>query len=199
MVAVGCRPAGSESRNSESSISASAATPTTVSPATSAPNSSASPAPAAVSTSGSPTADTARGTIQRVGNDPVSVLVLSSKIENTVFALRGVLAEQLGRAVGLDVMISGTRTEKRDYSASPRGATVFEVAQFFVRSADGEPAIDGVLGFSNGKYFLTTTGGERQEVSSLPQELQQHVGARVFLVGNLDKTPMAYGILGTPK
>lgn len=143
--------------------------------------------------------DTVRGSLQRVGSDPLSVLVLSTSANNAVFAVRGAFLEQLNRAVGLEVMLRGTRSDKRDYTASPRGATVFEVTQFFVRRADGQVAMDGVLTLRDGKYFLVTTNGERKELPFLPQELRGHVGSWVFLVGALDKTPSAYGILSERK
>lgn len=129
----------------------------------------------------------------------MSVLVLSSPDGHTVFALRGAFLEQLSRAIGLEVMIAGTRSDKRDYSASPRGATVFEVVQFFVRRADGQIAIDGVLNVRDGKYFLVTSSGEHKDVPYLPQELRGHVGSWVFLVGTLEKGPTAYGILSEAK
>lgn len=160
------------------------------SPADSAPGASETP---------SVVVDTVRGTLQRVGSDPLSVLVLSTSADKAVFAVRGAFLEQLNRAVGLEVMLRGTRSDARDYTASPRGATVFEVAQFFVRRADGQVAMDGVLTLQDGKYFLVTTSGERTEVPFLPQELRGQVGSWVFLVGALAKTPSAYGILSERK
>jgi len=142
--------------------------------------------------------DTIRGVIQRVGNDPVSVLVLASNA-GIVHALRGLRLEPLGRAVGLEVMVQGAKSETLDFSASPRGAPVFEVKLFFVRGADGQTATDGVLNERDGKYFLVTSSGERKDVRFLPQELRGRVGSWVFLVGALDKTPSAYGILSEQK
>lgn len=156
--------------------------------AASRPSESAVPAP-----------DTVRGTLRRVGNDPVSVLTLSSKSDDAVMAPRGALLDVMGRAVGLEVMLSGKRSDKRDYSASPRGAMVFDVEQFFVRAAEGQSAVDGILGVNNGKYFLTTMGGQKIELTSLPQELRRQVGGRVFLVGDLKSAPTAYGILAPAK
>ena len=143
--------------------------------------------------------DTVRGTLQRVGSDPLSVLVLTTSADNAVFAVRGAFLEQLNRAVGLEVMLRGTRSAARDYSASPRGAPVFEVAQFAVRRADGQVAVDGVLNLRDGKYFLVTTSGERKDIPFLPQALRGHVGGWVFLVGALEQAPSAYGILSERK
>ena len=140
------------------------------------------------------TADTIRGTVRRIGNDPVSVLVLQT-MGGAVHSLRGSMLEPLGRANGLEVMVQGTRSDKLDYSASPRGALVFEVEQFFVRAADGQTATDGILSERDGKFFLVSPSGERKEVLFLPQELRGKVGSRVFLVGPLGKTPNGYGIL----
>ncbi|MEO7362336.1 MAG: hypothetical protein ABI120_18540 [Gemmatimonadaceae bacterium] len=142
--------------------------------------------------------DTIRGVIRHVGNDPVSVLVLESRL-GAVHSLRGTLLEALGRADGLEVMVRGTRTDQLDRSASPRGALIFEVKQFFVRGADGQIAIDGILNERDGTYFLISSSGERNAVPFLPQGLRGKVGSWVFLVGPLGQTPNAYGILSERK
>lgn len=144
-------------------------------------------------------ADTVRGIVQRVGSDPTSVLVLSAARDQTVFALRGSMLDQLGRAVGLEVMISGARSTAKDYSASPRGATIFEVEQFFVRGADGQVALDGILSQRNGVFVLAVTGGSEKSVPFLPAALRGHIGSRVFLVGGLEQAPAGYGILSERK
>lgn len=141
--------------------------------------------------------DTARGIVRRVGNDPVSVLVLSSGTgaNASVIALAGPSVAQLNRASGLEVTVAGVLTRERNVVASPRGAPVFEVRHFFVRAADGQPAVDGVLNVQNGKFFLVAANGVRHDVPNLPTALRTEVGARIFLVGPLDRAPSAFGIL----
>lgn len=141
--------------------------------------------------------DTARGIIRRVGNDPVSVLVLMSGegANAKVLALAGPQLAQLDRASGLEVSVAGVLTDERNVTASPRGAFVFQVRHFFVRAADGQPAVDGVLNFQNGTYFLVAANGVKRDVPNLPIALRSEVGARIFLVGPLDRAPSAFGIL----
>ncbi|MEO8000184.1 MAG: hypothetical protein ABI852_22230, partial [Gemmatimonadaceae bacterium] len=126
--------------------------------------------------------DTARGIVRRVGNDPVSVLVLSSGegAKAKVLALAGAQLAQLNRASGLEVSVAGVLTDERSVAASPRGAFVFQVRHFFVRSADGQPAVDGVLNLQNGIYFLVAANGVRRNVPNLPTALREEVGARIF-------------------
>lgn len=141
--------------------------------------------------------DTARGIVRRVGNDPLSVLVLTSGEgpNAQVLALAGAGLPQLNRATGLEVSVAGVLTDERNVTASPRGAFVFQVRHFFVRAADGQPAVDGVLNYQNGTYFLVAANGVRRDVPNLPNALRSEVGARVFLVGPLDRAPSAFGIL----
>ncbi len=103
------------------------------------------PASGSGSAGASPTfvGDTIRGVIRRVGNDPVSVLVLQTRL-GAVYSLRGPLLESLGRADGLEIVAHGTKTDQLDRSASPRGALVIEVKQFLVRRADGQVATYGI-------------------------------------------------------
>jgi hypothetical protein len=144
--------------------------------------------------------DTARGIVRRVGNDPVSVLVLASGqgANASVLALRGSSLAELKRTTGLEVTVVGVRTDERNLAASPRGAFVFDVRHFFVRAAGGQPAVDGILNFQNGTYFLVTATGVRHDVAHLPAALRSEVGARIFLVGPLDRAPSAFGILSGP-
>lgn len=141
--------------------------------------------------------DTARGIVRRVGNDPMSVVVLmsGSGASQSVLALSGAQLPALQRAEGLEIAVAGVLTNKRNVAASPRGAPVFNVRHFFVRAADGQPAVDGVVTTENGAYFLVAANGVRHNTPYLPNELRAKVGARVFLVGPLDRTPAGFGVL----
>lgn len=162
-----------------------------------------SPQPAAPATSGMAkpaSMDTLRGVVQRIGNDPVSVLVLTVSIngKRETHALRGDARVLLERVSGLEVVVRGSAKSELDMMAAARGAPVFEVTNFAVRAADGVPAVDGVLSEQGGKYVITTGDGVQHEVRSLPSQLRPQMGARVFLVGSLRETPAAYGVI-TPR
>lgn len=141
--------------------------------------------------------DTARGIVRRVGSDPTSVLVLTSGTgsSQSVLALSGVALPALQRAEGLEVAVAGVLTNKRNAQASPRGAMIFDVRHFFVRAADGQQAVDGVVTTQDGAYFLVAANGVRHNTPYLPNELRAKPGARVYLVGPLDRTPAGFGIL----
>jgi hypothetical protein len=164
---------------------------------TSPPQTGATPASSASIPAGPP-ADTLRGVIVRVGNDPVSVLVLRLADE-TIYALKTTDVAQLGRVEGLEVMVSGKRLATKNYSASPRGAAEFEMKHFVVRAADGQPATDGVVRVTDGAYALETADGSRKPAPHFPAELRVKAGSRVFLVGPLNQPPVSYGIISQPK
>jgi len=179
--------------------------PPTATPTSSGASTSAGPSPvtAAPATSMRPSsdaqADTLRGTLQRVGNDPVSVLVLmvnaSADANATPYALRGTQRALLERVTGLELVVRGTQTTERDMQAAPRGAAVFRVQEFEVRASEGVAAVDGVVSVQDGAYALVTQSGRRVSTPQLPAELRNQIGARVFLTGALQQPPSAYGII----
>lgn len=201
--AVSCKKQTTDTPAASSTASVSPVPTPVTPPATSASPVSPVPAlPSAPATPGTPASagDTVRGTVQRVGNDPVSVLVLKTGGNNgtMTFALRGSQRALLERVTGLEIVVTGTLTAERDMQAAPRGAPVFDVRQFEVRASDGVAAVDGVVNVQDGKYSLVTPSGQRLNAPHLPAELRNQVGARVFLVGPLQQTATAYGII-SPK
>jgi hypothetical protein len=137
--------------------------------------------------------DTIRGTIAVISNEPSAEVTLT--VGDTVVVLRGTDLTTLRRATGLDVVVRGRRTSERTFTASPRGSAVFEVTSFSVRSAQGEPAVDGVLDIQQGVFFLTTPEGTRVDVPSLPVPLRGEIGSRIYLVGSLSSGVTAFGVL----
>lgn len=167
----------------------------------SSPATSPQPAVPAISATAKPASfDTLRGVVQRIGNDPVSVMVLtvSKDGKRETHALRGDARTLLERVSGLEVVVRGSAKSELDMMAAPRGAPVFEVTDFAVRAADGVAAVDGVLSEHGGKYVITTSDGVQHEIRSLPSQLRSQMGARVFLVGSLREIPSAYGVI-TPR
>lgn len=141
------------------------------------------------------TGDTARGIVRIVGSEPNTAAILDGP--TGVVALGGPALTLLRRAVGAEVTVRGTLTNELDLMAAPNGARRFVVADFVVRTSDGNAVTDGVLELDNGSYSLRLANGERRPIVQLPDELKAHVGERVYIIGAVDR-PSGWGILGKP-
>jgi hypothetical protein len=141
--------------------------------------------------------DTARGIVRRVGADPLSRLALLPVPPRAAppLALSGVMDSELQAAEGLEVMVAGRLTTEISREVAPGGARVFTVQRFAVRAADGVEAHDGRLVSLNGRWYLESTPDTRVLIVGLPGALTGQVGARIFLVGPLNKTAQAFGVL----
>lgn len=139
--------------------------------------------------------DTVRGIVMVVGSEPMTAVVLSRVNGDSVVAVEGSPATTLRRLSGLEVMVVGLRTTKRSYQAGPSGPPVFDADSFVVRAADRVAAHDGIVSAEGGKYFLVTSWGGRLAADHLPAALRAKPGARVFLVGPLDRAPASYGVI----
>jgi len=144
--------------------------------------------------------DTARGVVRRYGAEPLTRLGLATGDSATaeVLALSGEQLGELAAAEGLEVMVSGQRTNERAFDVAPGGAVVFKVQWFVVRAADGVEARDGVLIELHGQPFLETAPGVREPIVGLPAVLASAMGARIFLVGPRGSAPHAFGVLRKP-
>lgn len=127
-------------------------------------------------------ADTIRGIAAEVGSIPVTSIVVRPAGGRSVTIL-GDLAREIGRAAGADVWVRGRRT--------PQGLVA---EQYAVRTVDGQPAVDGVVAAEGDGLALITPGGARR-IARPPQALRGMIGARVWLVGDLDGSITSYGVL----
>ena len=141
--------------------------------------------------------DTARGIVRIVGNEPVATLVLETTPGSAapLLALGGEAADLLRGVAGLEVKVEGRLTTERVPSAAPGGAPLFQASRFVVRASDGAPAADGLLIVRDGDHVLRLTEGGERRIAVLPPALRDRVGARVFLVGPLDRMPSAFGVI----
>lgn|GEM_PF-1721944 len=147
-------------------------------------------------------ADSVRGVLTLVGNDPLSVLLLTPSVgaSREPLALDGsAVHDALRHAVGLEIVVFGKRTGARAAAGTPRGAPVFDVQRFFVRSADGVAATDGVLISTDNGFALRLVDGRTVPVAALPMSLHRMIGARVWLAGALTTAPQAYGVIREPR
>lgn len=75
----------------------------------------------------------------------------------------------------------------------------FRVTRLAVRSADGVPAVDGILTRVGEGFALVMADGRRLPIARLPDALRSSVGARVWLAGPLDRAPDSFGVIGDPR
>jgi hypothetical protein len=146
-------------------------------PGTSAPPPSSGPPPAAAS-------DTARGIVAVVGAIPITEVVLRQATGRPI-TLTGPLAKEIGVASGADVWVRGRRVDAR----------TLDVESYAVRSVDGVTAITGTLTADGDRLVLVTDDGRRHPIARPPAPLREHVGARVWISGDLSSTINAYGVL----
>jgi hypothetical protein len=152
--------------------------PSGAGPTKSAP---ASPAPASPSPASS---DTVRGIVAVVGTEHEKQVIVRPPGARAI-TLTGPQALLVGRTAGADVWVAGTRGERN----------ALAVTRFAVRTVDGIAAVDGTLTDDGGRLVLATPEGQRHAVANPPEALRQHVGARVWISGNLSQGPVAYGII----
>lgn len=138
--------------------------------------------------------DTARGLLERIGNEPLASLVLR-RGEAAGLALESAEMDLLVAVVGTEIVVAGQLTDRVDHTASPVGLPVFEVAWFEVRAVEGVPALDGALESDGSVWFLRTRDGVRHALRHVPPSLTSRAGARVFLAGPPDQAPAGYGVI----
>jgi hypothetical protein len=128
--------------------------------------------------------DTIRGIVAVVGTEHDKRVIVRPSGERAI-TLSGTDAMLVGRAAGAEVWVAGTRGDRN----------TLEVSQFAVRTVDGIPALDGMLVADGDRLVLVTPDGKRHVIAHVPDALRQHVGGRVWISGNLDQGPVAYGII----
>jgi hypothetical protein len=132
-------------------------------------------------------ADTLRGTVDVVGSEPGTWVVLRMDGGARAVTLLGERAV-LERLAGIEVAVWGALERPG----------VFRVERVEVRAADGVPAVDGVLARQGAGWVLVTHDGRRLPVARLPASLVGMEGARVWLAGPLDRDPDSSGVIADP-
>jgi hypothetical protein len=144
-------------------------------------------APASQAEPGAAAGDTLRGTVVIAGSEPMTSIVLQTRAGATR-SLCGA-REPLRTVAGLEVAVWG--------AANAQGQ--FCVHRFAVRSANGVPAVDGILAREGRAFALVMGDGTRLPIARLPDALRSSVGARVWLAGPLDRAPDSFGVIGDPR
>jgi hypothetical protein len=148
------------------------------------PSGGASATPPAARPTEPASSDTARGIVAVVGAVPITEVVLRQPNARSIRPT-GSLAREIGVASGADVWVRGRRVDAR----------TIDVASYAVRSVDGVTAITGTLAADGDRLVLVSDDGRRHPIARPPAPLREHVGARVWITGDLGTTINAYGVL----
>jgi hypothetical protein len=135
--------------------------------------------------------DSVRGVLSVVGAEPLTALLLTPA-RGAAVAIEGSQAVVMRGLSRLEVTAMGRMTTRRS-SSSPM-SYVFEADTFVVRAADRVVAYDGIVVQAADGFYLVS-GDSRVSVAYLPAALRDRLGARVFVVGPLDRAPIAYGTI----
>lgn len=138
--------------------------------------------------------------------DPVASAP-AAPADPTTFTMRGSITVEGGqiklRAYGSTVRLLGSEARRlRDADGADVLVQAIDgsVGGLFVRSftvlaMNGLPAIDGVLEAAGGGYALRPANGSPRQLTDPPSALIQHVGARMWVTGDVSKEIIAFGLL----
>lgn len=129
--------------------------------------------------------DTLRGAVAVTGTERDRHIVIKPAVGGRSVELHGPAVADVERAAGADVLVRGTR----------EGSAGFVVESFTVRTVDGAPAVDGRLAIKGSQLVVITPDGVPHPIEHAPPALRQHVGARVWVSGDLSRAPAAWGII----
>ena len=110
--------------------------------------------------------------------------------------LVGSEASRLALLDGAEVQLRGTWTDP--LLGQPRNdvASAFSVEEFLVLAVAGHPAMDGVLGQEEGRYYLDLTGGDDVFwFDDAPTEFDANIGKRIWVTGSMEDPPLRFGVI----
>lgn len=127
--------------------------------------------------------DSARGVVAITGADPMTLVVLRHDDGSTT-TLAGPVADTLRQAAGLDVSVTGRRTEDG-----------LEATAFRVLRLERLPATDGRLELDDDVAVLLTADGRRVRFPAAPAALRGLAGRRIWIAAEPGGEPRSWGLL----
>jgi hypothetical protein len=110
--------------------------------------------------------------------------------------LVGPEASRLAMLDGVKVQVRGTWTGPLLQPLPGDAASVFSVEEFLVLAVEGHPAMDGVLGQEEGRYYLDLTGGDDVFwFEDAPAEFDANIGKRIWVTGSMEDPPLRFGVI----
>jgi hypothetical protein len=138
-------------------------------------------------------ADSLRGTVERVGSEPLTQLVVRTPADR-VCTIKAAGSPVSAALEGLEVTFWGS-THVTTAPNVAGAACTFDVARYSVRAVAGFSAVDGTLRVENAAFTLVLSSGQRLALREVPPRMEVWVGQRVYWAGPTDRAPTAYGLL----
>jgi hypothetical protein len=122
------------------------------------------------------------GIVEVTGTELNAVYLRSG---SELYHLEGPLASTVARVPGADVRLRG----------SFEGGARLWVQDFRVLAIKGRAVIDGVVQVMDGGIAIQLADGAMILLDDCPEELVQHVGARIWFAVRTENVPAAFGII----
>jgi hypothetical protein len=130
------------------------------------------------------TADSLRGTVEIVGSDPGTWVVMRTEGGTRTVTLAGEIGP-LRSVQGFEVVVWGVAEPPAD----------FRVDRFAVRAVDGQAALDGTLRRAGSGWTLQPASGAAIPLPDVPGARE---GARVWVVRAADGRVASHGVIREP-
>lgn len=130
-----------------------------------------------------------------------------SPVEVTLRLESGELVDLVGGEAQRLATLDGVETQLRGSWATPVSPPfdtdlpldgvrpAFTVAEFLVLSVGGRPAMDGVLGENEGRYYLRLTAGDVIWFTDAPSDFDTIIGRRIWVTGSMEDPPLTFGVI----
>jgi len=125
-----------------------------------------------------------------VGVSPVGTFLQLASGE--IVDIVGSEARRLASLDGAEVEVRGSWSVDTDYDPD-RPALQAEV--FFVIAVGGRPAMDGLLGEEEGRYYLRLTAGDLYWFDEGPSSFDDYIGKRIWVTGSMADPPLTFGVI----
>ena len=135
-------------------------------------------------------ADTALGEVHIMGTAIDNRVVIQTSAGP--IGVAGDLTETIRRLQGIEIWVQGPLSIAMGRVIPPRQITV---ERFEVRKVAGMPVVDGTLRQADGEWTVTTASGTRTQLSSVPDDLRQLDGRRVWIALRDGGAVQSFGIV----
>lgn len=134
------------------------------------------------------------GTVVTESSTPLGVILRLDSGE--LVELVGSEASRLVMVDGAEVQLRGTWTDPLLEQLRNDVTSAFAVEEFLVLAVAGNPAMDGVLGQEDGRYYLHLTGGDDVFwFDDAPTEFDANIGKRIWVTGSSEDPPLRFGVI----